>query len=824
MIRVIVLVLLLLAPMSSNLFAARKRAAANEVVVVEEQPQQIEAVDFTDNVFSKMLSYYKLGIDEKLYIQLDKPYYSAGDRIWFKGYLRNAITHEPLDVTNFMYAEIIDRDDQLVTRVKVQRDSVAGFNGYINLDAQMDAGDYTFRAYTQWMLNHGDDYLFSRAIQIVSPIPPTMSGESDEKEQSARKSRKEAAESIVDSKLNFDLQFLPEGGALLAGNSQIVAFKAVGEDGLSVEVTGEIYNSKDTKIAEFNSAYKGMGITTMFVDGTEQYYAKATSNEGKELRVDLPAVESIGATITATKIGDKLLFQPHTTDLALLESAHVVIHSHGQVVSVTNVQGTATNSISMSRLVEGVNVVSLVDAAGEVLSERLIFKRPDYTPSIDIESDRSRYASRDKVVLNLHLQDTLQGEFGISVTDDSSVEFNPADENILSYLLLSSDLKGHIEDPGLYFSMESETEADYYLDLLMRTQGWSRFDLGDVLSESVPQRDLLYESYASISGNVKSFWGNDAKQPKLYVLCGAQNFFDEYELDESSQFNLVGLNIPDSTTYVVQAKGRKGGNAYTLNINPEPLPEPKSTIYARAESVEAYVPVAFINQSQDKFYYEGGMTMINIDAISVTTSVKDNLAGIEGVFATRSTGREELDMMSNADMTTLMMSYASMTVTSESVTFRSNTSPAMFMVDGMEMEFTDITYLTAADIERIDFYDGVEALIYNPVANGGVFVIELRTDFEGFGPPTNIAHVSHLGYQKLETFYQPNYAVASLKENLPPDYRTTIYWDGSLRPDENGNIEVEFYAADKPTTYTVTVEGMSDTGLIYRSTSTLERR
>lgn len=141
------------------------------------------------------------------------------------------------------------------------------------------------------------------------------------------------------------------------------------------------------------------------------------------------------------------------------------------------------------------------------------------------------------------------------------------------------------------------------------------------------------------------------------------------------------------------------------------------------------------------------------------------------------------------------------------------------------MEYEDLSYLTTADIEQIEFLDGPAAVMYSD-AGGGIFVITLRTGAAVGGDitPTNIANVCKLGYQRRATLYQPNYSVESLRKNLPPDYRTTIYWNGEVKPNQNGEIEVEFFTADKATDYTVTVEGVSDTGEIFRATSTIERK
>ncbi|MFR9523449.1 MAG: hypothetical protein SNH94_02625 [Rikenellaceae bacterium] len=783
---------------------------------------------YTTHLLEKMTGYYDRGIDEKLYLQLDKPYYSAGEQIWFKGYLLNAITHGPLKFSNFIYVELIKGEKELVSRVKVKRDST-GFNGYMALDAQLTEGDYTLRGYTRWMLNKEEDFLFSRALKIISPIPATALAPAEQPTKSDKKKQEEQnLTPQAATPLNYDLQFFPEGGALLAGVSQIVAFKAIGEDGLSVEVSGAVYNAQGEFLSEFRSTHKGMGILSIFANQGDKYYAMVKTEEGLERRFDLPAVEAQGAIITARKVKDRLMYKVASTDEQLTKGSHVVVSSHGRVVSIGSVDLSDSASVPMSQLFEGVNILSLVDAAGSVISERLVFKFSDTTPTLSVTTDKENYASRQKAKVSVKILDSFgegaKGEFGVSVTDNSAVEFNSADGNIVSYLLLTSDLKGHIEAPGLYFSGDAVSD-EYNIDLLMRTQGWRRFDLGGILAEQLPATKYNYEDVAQISGEVKGFFGNAARQPKIYVLSAQRNYMDVFDLDLSNKFVLRGLDIPDSTIYVIQARGRKGGNSLTLNINPEVFPAVQPAIYPRKKSLEAYVPIAFVNQSQDKFYYDGGMSLIDMDAVYVTLEKGDVESSTSSSFSTRSSSREELELMSGFTLPNIIRTFPSMTVSDEGVSYRGNSKYAKFVVDDMEMDFLDISYLSASEIETIDFLDSTEASMYSDAA-GGVFVVKLRDGASataGSPTPPGIATVEQLGYQRPMSFYQPRYNVPALKENLPPDYRTTIFWDGSLEPDAEGNISFEFYTADKATNYTVTIEGVTTDGEICHSATTISR-
>ena len=136
------------------------------LVSFSDKPQ---SPDFITKVHTRFHSFLEIFGEEKLYLQTDKPYYSAGENIWFKGYLVNAATLRPESLSGFIYVELINPVDSVVSRVKIPKDS-GGFAGYICLDQTITEGDYNLRAYSQWMQNNSADFFFSKNIYIGNKI------------------------------------------------------------------------------------------------------------------------------------------------------------------------------------------------------------------------------------------------------------------------------------------------------------------------------------------------------------------------------------------------------------------------------------------------------------------------------------------------------------------------------------------------------------------------------------------------------------------------------------------------------------------------------
>lgn len=778
--------------------------------------------EFKEKVLDGFSAYYDKGLDEKLYLQTDKPYYSAGENIWFKGFLLNAITHQEMDYSNFIYVELINPAKEVVYRVKVKRNET-GFDGHISLDPKIQVGDYQIRAYTRWMNNNAEEFLFRKNINIISPIPADAS-EDEIDIRTARRARAEAAKR-KESESAFAVQFFPESGSFVAGLNQVVAFKALGSDGLKVDVEGTLYNSKDEALTELKSSYKGMGSINIIPNAEESYYAMLKIEGSEAKRFDLPVVQAQGSALKISRVKDRLFYQAQASSQDILEGATLVVQSRGRILNVFPINGSSLAYLPFNQLYDGISVLSLVDANGIVVAERIVFKKPTTMPALNIKAGAENYAHRKSASFKIDVKDSqgnpAVGNFAISVTDDSAVRYNESSDNIISYLLLSSEIKGYIEGPNDYF-LSDDAQTDRNLDLLMLTQGWRRFETQQVLDKTTKAHEFTNEYSASITGEVKGFFGNAARNPKLSIYCQKLGIIDAYELGTSNKFSLTDLNIPDSTIYILQAQGRKGGNSLELEIYPEVFPASPLNIIG-GDVIKQYIPQAFIDQSQEKFYYDGGMTTIEMEAVYVEAETTDN-DFYSSAFATASAGREKLELMAGQTILNVIRTFPSMRVSDEGVVHRGGNKFARFMIDGMEEEFEDIQFMMADQIETLNFFSGSEASMYSD-AGGGVFTITLREGevFSAKADRLNIARVSQLGYQTPAEFYQPSYDNPSVLQNSPPDYRTTIYWNGQARSNQDGSIFFNFFTADKATQYTITVEGVTEDGEICRTTSTMNR-
>ena len=104
---------------------------------------------------------------EKIYIQTDKTFYTAGEILWMKAYLVDAIKHQPYFLSKVAYVELISREAKPVLQAKLSMQNGSG-GGSFFLPISLPSGSYKLRAYTSWMKNLGPDYFFEKNITVVN--------------------------------------------------------------------------------------------------------------------------------------------------------------------------------------------------------------------------------------------------------------------------------------------------------------------------------------------------------------------------------------------------------------------------------------------------------------------------------------------------------------------------------------------------------------------------------------------------------------------------------------------------------------------------------
>lgn len=833
---------------------------------------------------------------EKLYLHLDKPFYGAGEKIWFKGYLVNAITHQDNAQSNFIITELINRSDSIVERKKIRRDSL-GFHNAFTLPATLPAGDYYLRGYSNWMLNEDPDFFFSRNIKIGNSIDNTIVSsieyqQEDDTHYTAKikftsnvqavfenttikylylengkiknKGKKKTDEngwisiSLPDLKSpvarrievefddpqyiykrtfhlpvftnDFDVKFFPEGGALINIPHQNVAFKAQGADGFSKEIEGFLFNSKGDTLTNFRSEHNGMGIFTMNPVNNETYYVTVRTNDSITKRFDLPAIEPKGISIAMSHYKQEIRYEIQKTEATEWpQKLFLLAHTRGKLAILQPINPKRTfGKMNDSLFTEGITHFMLIDEQGNALSERLIFV-PDHKPNQwQITTDQPTYGKREKVSLQIAAKDSegnpVEGTFSVSITDRKSIQPDSLADNILSNLLLTSDLKGYVEDPAFYV-LNQDARTLRSIDYLMMTHGWRRHKMENVLRTPSLNFTNYIEKGQTISGRIMGFFGANVKKGPICVLAPKYNIIATTETDEKGQF-IVNTSFRDSTTFLVQARTKKGFAGVDILMDPPqyPVATHKAPYFNGATTfMEDY-----LMNTRDQYYMEGGMRVYNLKEITVTA--KRERPSSKSIYTGGiNTYTVEEDRLQGYGQTAFDAAsrLPSVTITNGSeIHIRNNSEPAIIVIDDIVYEdASDILKdIQVSDMSSISLLRGADAVILGPRASGGAVVITLKDPRNlPARPAQGIITYTPLGYSESVEFYHPTYDTPEKKNAQRSDFRSTVYWNPELRLDAEGKATIEYYTPDSTAPEDIIIEGVDKNGKVCRILQTINK-
>lgn len=770
---------------------------------------------------------------EKIHLHLDRDYYIPGERIWFKAYVVDALTHQSPTYSRYVYVELINSADSLVNRVMIRRDSLGLYHGNIFIGDMVTEGYYTVRAYTRYMENLSEDYFFKKNIRIGS-----LSAMDTDKKQKNRKRH---------AKVDYDVSFYPEGGHLLDGDFCRVAFKALNEDGTSESVSGEVVDQSGAYVCDAKTLYAGMGSFSFVPVQGKQYFLKSKNSQGKEKQFKLPAVIRESYALVTSYRGRNHAVSVKKTAGLPKASLYLLIHCGGEVFYFKE-WNWKNNLLMFSAdiLPSGVMQIVLFDREMNPLSERLIFNKNEHHVRLAFSTNKPVYERRDKIVSGLLVTDQegmpLTGHLSVSVTDDKDITVDSL-TTILSTLLLSSELRGSIETPAYYLQDNIQSEAA--LDLLMMTHGWRRYNIPEVVKGNVEIPEIKFEDAKNRSGKVQSLFLGKPVIGGDVVYFASDGTILQTQTDTLGYFNFGDFDYPDSTHIFIQARNQKGKDRVELVLNEESFPVlkhmPHSTIwnYNGADHPDAETKDDFMKKAEQRAQYDEDIRMIHLKEVEVTAKriEKKDEARLQ-YWANSSSDvtiyREQIERRNPLLVTDLLHMIAGVQVAPDgTISIRGQNSIMgrslpYVLIDGVPIEWPDVMFsiydsplesVNIFDVESIDIFKGASAAIFGMRGGGGAISITTRrgTSFDhGEKMSFNHASINPLGYQQPVEFYSPKYDTPEAKNLSNPDYRTTLFWKPDVVLSKEGKASFEFYSSDFQTTYSVVIEGVSTDGKIIR--------
>lgn len=658
---------------------------------------------------------------------------------------------------------------------------------------------------------------------------------------------------------NIDLQFMPEGGYLVTGMDTRVAFKAISEDGNGTSVSGSVYNSKQQEVLSFQSTHLGMGSFNLKPQQGEIYFARIKLPDGSYSKdYALPPVKTSGIVLNViNKLeSDSLEISIAATPdiLATHSSYYLIGQSRGIACYGAGINfNQLTNTIKISKMAfpTGIARFTLLNAAKQTLNERLTYIDHDDHLRINVTSDKKYYLKRDSVGLTIEVTDKnrqpVQGDFSVAVTDDAQVKTDSLKRNSLkSALLLSSDLKGHIEDPGYYFPAVMTTDIWQHLDNLLLSQGWTNFDWDSVFQPLKPV-PFAVENTFSVKGKVTNVFNKPVKNSGVVLLSKKPFFVRDTTTNETGAFDFINIYPSDTAVYLIQARNKKG-KSFNVGVEVEEFHPPVFSVPAErtipwyvnidSNKVNTLHTLAIYKEDWEKVY--GGKVLKEVK-VTARKIIKDskNLNDDGGSdFALNEEDLQKAGKVTLGDLLVKNVKGFHLGFGKFPYSYFIRDQFFHLIIDGVDIDWAKqvqfgtyeyelyvkqfLDYYTAEDIKGIEVMQSAKYAGRYVQTFLGPFDIPFDnafvevTTYSGSGPYLKKTPGMYL-YKPLPfcpqmQFYSPKYDLKN--DTTFVDTRSTIYWTPNVITDKNGKATLSFYTADHAGSYTLLIEGTDMNGNI----------
>ena len=748
---------------------------------------------------------------ERTYLQYDKSAYAPGETIWFKAYLMKGLS--PADESKTFYTDWTDDAGNLLLH-SVGPIVDATNNGQFDIPADYKGQFIHVKAYTRWMLNFDSAFLYEKDIRIIT----------------------KAATAITTKPSGAPvLELFPEGGDMVAGVANKIAFKVTDAWGRPVKIKGVIQTSKGQKVDSLRILHDGMGYFFLFPQAGETYTAKWKDEKGTSYSTVLPAIKSAGLSLQVTLSGSKRNFavaaDPEVAKT--IGTIHIVgtINQY-QAFKVTKdlSSGIARGIIPTQDLPSGILTITVFDGSWNAMAERITYiNNEEYRFAAEMSVEHWGLNKRARNEIQITVPDSLAASFAVSVTD-AGIEADSS-TTIISHLLLSGDIKGQVYNPAYYFSAINDTVAQR-LDLVMLTNGWRRFKWEDLVKGKLPK--IIYprdSSFLSLSGKVYGATSAQLRDAATIVLIinqkksGEANKMLMLPVSANGNFNDPAFFLFDTAhIYYKLSKGISTGSVtFMENRLPALRYRRPATGFFYNQLGDTTGYSRHFQLSDETLRLLGELEGKTLENVIVKTKTKSPVEILDQKYSSGFFAGDgyQFDLVNND------LGFASRNVfeylQSRVAGLQINTStnpPTMTWRGGAPQLFLDQVMMDADFVSSISVSDIAYIKVFRPPffggsgggTNGAIAIYTRRGDDRKSEPGKGLSSNTVSGYTPIRQFYSPNYGSFNAA-NEKRDIRTTLYWNPQVvTTGAKNKVKLSFYNNDVSKSFRVIIEGMSSDG------------
>ncbi len=684
-----------------------------------------------DYITGKFTEYCNAVPREEIYIHTDRDDYIAGEEMWFNVYVVDRKSSKPSPYSRIVYVELMNRYNNPVLQKRILISDGSG-PGQVVLPDSLSSGNYTLRAYTDWMRN-----------------------------------------------------FLPVNCYMKDLN---------------------IYNTFSS------SAFK---VKPGFSDPAHQ------EQPLRRRRLSLISDSSFKMETTRTNSGDlEISLRTNDEFRSLFGNVYyLIIQTHG-IINYKNTVRISRDDTGLTipgkDIIHGINHITLFESTGEPIFEKYIYT-PDQNNRYLTLNSTGEYDTRHKISLNINtITGTIQPsdivDLSVSVVPDE-VSINSGD--IDSYMVFGTEF-GIIPD-GIK-NMDIDDIPPDVLNRYLSTLKSNWIDWNSILFEEIPSFSYGFEKeYHFITGsliNRKTLAGNPGEF--IFLSTPSKNASLQYSItDTTGRFVFVIPVTNEISDLIIQPEKVIGDNTvrmessfselvYPFNgstITERVTPEYVSDLAAHYQVAKIY-GTSYVGDAvkQDcklpeakRFYGKPDIELLMSDYITLPVMQEVFFELLPGIAMRKRKSEYEISIYDFVENKTY------------------NKPPGLF-IDGVLV--SDAALIAELDPELVEKIDVVKDAYFigEYFFYGIISLITHAGDFSNVQLPDHTIRIPYRVTEPVYSLLNPDYSLQETKQSRVPDFRNTLYWNPSLKPDSQENLSLEFWTSDLPGDYVINIQGITAKG------------
>lgn len=456
------------------------------------------SITYSQDIEKQILDSYKSFSEypkEVVYVHLNKSILLRNEMLGFSAYTIDKSKKELSKLTANLYCVIKNDKDSIIKSklIKVQNGLA---NNVFKIDSIFLSGNYTFKAYTSWMLNFNEKNYYETSFKVLN------------NNLDFKKTKKQNG---------YTIQVLPESGHALSNTFNSFGIVVKDNYGFGLPYAkGKILDKNKNIVSLFSCNQFGLGKTYLYPIKGNNYTAVLDDNP--DVSTVIENIKDLGFNMSLKYQEEyvNLIFKTNESSLKVLKNRKylLTIHNgHNLKVKEFSIPESENfyQTIKNKDLFDGINIFTIFEKENKIpILERIYFKNNSkFNNSISLSNIISK---QDSSTVVLKIDDKIDpkktNNLSISVLPKATKSYTYS-SNIVSQTYLEPYVKGFVENANYYFS-SNDKSVKYNLDLLLITQGWSSYDWYDIFTKPIIK--YPFENGIDIVANLNS------KEDKNFVI------------------------------------------------------------------------------------------------------------------------------------------------------------------------------------------------------------------------------------------------------------------------------------------------------------------